>query len=256
MSGPILAVDRLSMRFGGIVAVNELSFSAERRQITALIGPNGAGKSSLLSLIARLRPLQQGTIHIDGLPVDRTPGPELARVVAILRQDSTVASRLKVRELVGFGRFPHGRGRLTAADLEIVDQALARFDLTDLADRFLETLSGGQRQRALVAMAFAQDTDYLLLDEPLNNLDMHHARELMRSLRAIADTRARTMVIVLHDVNQASAYADRIVAMQNGRIIADAAPLDLLTPDTLETVFGFRMRVEIIAGKPFVLHHL
>ena len=252
----MIRIENVSLRIRATPILRDINLTIPRGGVVALIGPNGAGKSSLLSLIARLRPLQQGTIHIDGLPVDRTPGPELARVVAILRQDSTVASRLKVRELVGFGRFPHGRGRLTAADLEIVDQALARFDLTDLADRFLETLSGGQRQRALVAMAFAQDTDYLLLDEPLNNLDMHHARELMRSLRAIADTRARTVVIVLHDVNQASAYADRIVAMQNGRIIADAAPLDLLTPDTLETVFGFRMRVEIIAGKPFVLHHL
>ena len=252
----MIRIENVSLRLRATPILRDINLTIPKGGVVALIGPNGAGKSSLLSLIARLRPLQQGTIHIDGLPVDRTPGPELARVVAILRQDSTVASRLKVRELVGFGRFPHGRGRLTAADLEIVDQALARFDLTDLADRFLETLSGGQRQRALVAMAFAQDTDYLLLDEPLNNLDMHHARELMRSLRAIADTRARTMVIVLHDVNQASAYADRIVAMQNGRIIADAAPLDLLTPDTLETVFGFRMRVEIIAGKPFVLHHL
>ena len=252
----MIRIENVSLRIRATPILRDINLTIPKGGVVALIGPNGAGKSSLLSLIARLRPLQQGTIHIDGLPVDRTPGPELARVVAILRQDSTVASRLKVRELVGFGRFPHGRGRLTAADLEIVDQALARFDLTDLADRFLETLSGGQRQRALVAMAFAQDTDYLLLDEPLNNLDMHHARELMRSLRAIADTRARTVVIVLHDVNQASAYADRIVAMQNGRIIADAAPLDLLTPDTLETVFGFRMRVEIIAGKPFVLHHL
>ena len=252
----MIRIENVSLRIRATPILRDINLTIPKGGVVALIGPNGAAKSSLLSLIARLRPLQQGTIHIDGLPVDRTPGPELARVVAILRQDSTVASRLKVRELVGFGRFPHGRGRLTAADLEIVDQALARFDLTDLADRFLETLSGGQRQRVLVAMAFAQDTDYLLLDEPLNNLDMHHARELMRSLRAIADTRARTVVIVLHDVNQASAYADRIVAMQNGRIIADAAPLDLLTPDTLETVFGFRMRVEIIAGKPFVLHHL
>ena len=252
----MIRIENVSLHIRATPILQDINLTIPKGGVVALIGPNGAGKSSLLSLIARLRPLQQGAIHIDGLPVDRTPGPELAKIVAILRQDSTVASRLKVRELVGFGRFPHGRGRLTAADLDIVEQALAQFDLTDLADRFLETLSGGQRQRALVAMAFAQDTDYLLLDEPLNNLDMHHARELMRSLRAIADTRARTVVIVLHDVNQASAYADRIVAMQNGHIVADAAPLDLLTPDTLKTVFGFRMRVEIIAGKPFVLHHL
>ncbi|HSX76089.1 MAG TPA: ATP-binding cassette domain-containing protein, partial [Shinella sp.] len=200
--------------------------------------------------------LQTGTIDIDGLPVDTTSGRQLARVIAILRQDTTVASRLKVRELVGFGRFPHGRGRLTTADHAIIDAAIARFDLADLADRFIETLSGGQRQRALVAMAFAQGTDYLLLDEPLNNLDMYYARELMRALRGIADGDGKTVVIVLHDINQASAHADRIVAMKGGRIVADGAPAEILTPQTLEAVFGFRMRVETIEGKPFVLHQL
>ena len=224
--------------------------------VIALIGPNGAGKSSLLSLVARLQPLQQGTITIDGLPVNTTPGRDLARVIAILRQDTAVASRLKVRELVGFGRFPHGRGRLGEADHAVIDAAIARFDLTDLADRFIETLSGGQRQRALVAMTFAQGTDYLLLDEPLNNLDMYYARELMRSLRAVADESGKTVVIVLHDINQASAHADRIVAMKGGRIVADGPPAAILTPETLEAVFGFSMRVETIAGKPFVLHQL
>jgi iron complex transport system ATP-binding protein len=224
--------------------------------VIALIGPNGAGKSSLLSLVARLQPLQQGTITIDGLPVNTTPGRDLARVIAILRQDTAVASRLKVRELVGFGRFPHGRGRLGEADHAVIDAAIARFDLTDLADRFIETLSGGQRQRALVAMTFAQGTDYLLLDEPLNNLDMYYARELMRSLRAVADESGKTVVIVLHDINQASAHADRIVAMKGGRIVADGTPAAILTPETLEAVFGFSMRVETIAGKPFVLHQL
>ena len=224
--------------------------------VIALIGPNGAGKSSLLSLVARLQPLQQGTITIDGLPVNTTPGRDLARVIAILRQDTAVASRLKVRELVGFGRFPHGRGRLGEADHAVIDAAIARFDLTDLADRFIETLSGGQRQRALVAMTFAQGTDYLLLDEPLNNLDMYYARELMRSLRAVADESGKTVVIVLHDINQASAHADRIVAMKGGRIVADGTPAAILTPETLEAVFGFSMRVETVEGKPFVLHQL
>ncbi|MGK6311545.1 iron ABC transporter ATP-binding protein [Neorhizobium sp. DT-125] len=250
----MIRIENVSFRHGPAKILHDISLIIPKGGITALVGPNGAGKSSLLSLISRLQTLQDGSITIDGLPVDTTPNRELAKVIAILRQDSIVASRLRVRELVGFGRFPHGRGRLTEEDRAIVEQSLQQFDLADLADRFIETLSGGQRQRALVAMAFCQGTDYLLLDEPLNNLDMYYARGLMRSLRAIADEKGKTIVIVLHDINQAGAYADRIVAMKDGRLIADGAPADLLNPDVLEAVFGFRMPVEVLDGKPVALH--
>lgn len=252
----MIRIENVSFRHRTAPILSDITLTIPKGGVVALIGPNGAGKSTLLSLMARLQPLQAGTIEIDGLPVEGTPGRELARVVAILRQDTTVASRLTVRELVGFGRFPHGRGRLTGTDRAIIEAALARFDLTDLADRFIETLSGGQRQRALVAMAFAQDTGYLLLDEPLNNLDMYYARELMRALRTIADRDGKTIVVVLHDINHASVHADRIVAMKEGRVVADGAPAETLTPDILEAVFGFRMRVEMKDGKPLVLHQL
>jgi iron complex transport system ATP-binding protein len=250
----MIRVENVSLRHGSTPILHDISLEIPKGGITALIGPNGAGKSSLLSLIARLQPLQAGKISIEGFPVNTTPNRDLAKIIAILRQDSIVTSRLRVRELVGFGRFPHGRGRLTAEDQAIIDQSLEQFDLTDLADRFIETLSGGQRQRALVAMAFAQGTDYLLLDEPLNNLDMYFARELMRSLRKIADGKGKTVVIVLHDINQAGFYADRIVAMKTGRVVADGAPSELLTPQTLHAIFGFQMRVETIDGIPIVVH--
>ena len=250
----MIRVENVSLKHGSAPILHDISLEIPKGGITALIGPNGAGKSSLLSLIARLQPLQTGRISIDGFPVDTTPNAEMAKIIAILRQDSIVTSRLRVRELVGFGRFPHGRGRLTSEDRAIINQSLRQFDLTDLADRFLETLSGGQRQRALVAMAFAQSTDYLLLDEPLNNLDMFFSRELMRSLRTIADEASKTVVIVLHDINQAAAHADRIVAMKDGRIVADGTPADLLTPDTLRGIFGFDMPVVTIDGTPVVLH--
>ncbi|MCR6497887.1 ATP-binding cassette domain-containing protein [Shinella sp. CPCC 101442] len=252
----MIRIENVSFKHRATPILSDISLDIPKGGVVALIGPNGAGKSTLLSLVARLQPLQAGVISVDGLPVDTTPSRDLAKVLAILRQDTTIASRLRVRELVGFGRFPHGRGRLTQEDDAIVDAAVAQFDLTDLSDRFIETLSGGQRQRALVAMAFAQDTDYLLLDEPLNNLDMYYARALMRSLRSVADANGKTVVIVLHDINQASAHADRIVAMKSGRIIADGTPGEILTPDMLDTVFGFRMRVETIEGKPFALHQL
>ncbi|MFC6446689.1 iron ABC transporter ATP-binding protein [Shinella zoogloeoides] len=252
----MIRIENVSFRHRATPVLHDVSLTIPKGGVVALIGPNGAGKSTLLSLVARLQPLQAGAISVDGLPVDTTPGRDLARVLAILRQDTAVASRLSVRELVGFGRFPHGRGRMTGEDHALVAAAIARFDLGDLSDRLIETLSGGQRQRALVAMAFAQGTDYLLLDEPLNNLDMYYARALMRALRTAADADGKTVVVVLHDINQASAHADRIVAMKGGRIVADGAPAEILDADTLEAVFGFRMRVETIAGTPFALHQL
>ncbi|MEO4000337.1 ATP-binding cassette domain-containing protein [Mesorhizobium sp. CAU 1732] len=251
----MIEIHDVSLRLQGKPILHDIDLVLPKGGITALVGPNGAGKSSLLSLIARLQPLQAGTITVDGFEVDKTPGRQLAKVLAILRQDPGIASRLRVAELVGFGRFPHHRGRLNDDDRTHIAAALKQFDLTDLADRFIDTLSGGQRQRALVAMAFCQGTDYLLLDEPLNNLDMFYARELMRALRRISDEDGRTIVIVLHDINHAAAHADRIVAMRDGRIVANGAPRDILTPQVLERVFGFRMRVEEIDGHPTVLHH-
>nr|MCC5641304.1 ATP-binding cassette domain-containing protein [Nostoc sp. CHAB 5844] len=229
----MIRIENVSFKHRTTPILTDVSLTIPKGGVVALIGPNGAGKSSLLSLVARLQALQTGTIDIDGLPVDTTPGRELARVIAILRQDTTVASRLKVRELVGFGRFPHGRGRLTEADHAIIDAAIAQFDLADLADRFIETLSGGQRQRALVAMVFAQGTDYLLLDEPLNNLDMKQAVSMMRLLRRAVDEFGKTIVLVLHDINFASSYSDHIVAMRDGRLVQQGSPAALMRSEVL-----------------------
>ncbi|WP_426128732.1 ABC transporter ATP-binding protein [Pararhizobium sp. PWRC1-1] len=252
----MIEIENVSLSYRDVPILRGINLSLPKGGITALVGPNGAGKSSLLSLIARLQPLQTGRITIDGLPVDKTPSRQLAQRLAILRQDGAVASRLTVRELVNFGRFPHHQGRPGNEDLRLVEAALMQFELQALSDRFIDTLSGGQRQRAMVAMTFCQGTDYVLLDEPLNNLDMFHARQLMRSLRAIADEPKRTAIIVLHDINQAAAHADRIVAMRDGGIIADGTPEAVLTEDNLEAIFGYRMQIAQLAGKPLVLHHL
>jgi iron complex transport system ATP-binding protein len=252
----MILIENVSFSHRDVPILHDINLALPKGGIIALVGPNGAGKSSLLSLVARLQPLQAGRISVDGLPVDTTPSRQLAQRLAILRQDGIVASRLTVRELIGFGRFPHHQGRPGAIDLALVDAALEQFDLVPLAGRFIDTLSGGQRQRAMVAMTFCQGTDYLLLDEPLNNLDMFHARQLMQSLRRIADEAARTAIIVLHDINQAAAYADRIVAMRDGRVIVDGPPEEALTEENMEAVFGYRIQIEQYAGKPFLLHHL
>ncbi len=252
----MIQIENVSLSYREVPILSDITLSLGKGGITALVGPNGAGKSTLLSLIARLQPLQTGRILVDSLPVNSTASRILARRLAILRQGGAIASRLTVRQLVGFGRFPHHQGRPCAGDIAAVEAALEQFELQALAERFIDTLSGGQRQRAMVAMTFCQGTDYLLLDEPLNNLDMFHARQLMRSLRTIADERQRTAIIVLHDINQAATYADRIVAMRDGRVIADGTPATVLTEDNLEAVFGYRMQIRQIDGTPLVLQHL
>ncbi len=250
----MIEIENVSHAIGSAAILHDLSLTIPKGGVTALIGPNGAGKSTLLSLMARLEPVQTGRIRVDGLDVTRTPTGELARHLAIQRQDTIIATRLTVRQLVGFGRYPHHRGRAGPEDRARVEEAIAALRLEGFADRFLDTLSGGQRQRALIAMSVAQQTDYLLLDEPLNNLDMAHARGLMELLRDLADRSGRTIVVVLHEVNYAAAHADRIVAMKDGRIAAHGTPEALLTAETIGVLFGAPVSVGTHAGRP-VVHH-
>ncbi|RAH98424.1 iron ABC transporter ATP-binding protein [Acuticoccus sediminis] len=240
----------------GQKVIADVHLSIPAGGVTALIGPNGAGKSTLLSLIARLLPLHEGTITVDGLPVHRTPTRALAKRLAVMPQEGHVASRLRVSELVGFGRFPHHRGRPGPDDRAAIAEALALFDLEALADRFVDTLSGGQRQRARAAMTFCQGTDYILLDEPLNNLDITYARQLMRTIRQVADERGRTILIVLHDLNHAAAHADRIVAMRGGRVLAHGPTAEVMTSAVLAEVFGAEIPVAHVDGHPVALHFL
>ncbi|MCV6584221.1 MAG: ATP-binding cassette domain-containing protein [Marinibacterium sp.] len=248
----MIRIDAVCHGIGGQPILRDVSLEIGKGGIVALVGPNGAGKSTLLSLIARLQPLQTGRITVDGHVIGQVRDDVLARTLAILPQHLDVASRLSVRDLVGFGRYPYHKGRPTPQDLVRVDAALAAFELDDLAARALDTLSGGQRQRAFVAMAYAQDTDYLLLDEPLNNLDIAASRGLMHRLRDLARQDGRTVVIVLHDINYAAAYADRIVALKSGRVVADGAPGAVVTDAFLRTVFDTDATVAHVQGRPMV----
>lgn len=164
-----------------------------------------------------------------------------------------MAIRLTVRELVGFGRFPHNGGRPSPDDIEHVEYALSAMEL-EFADRYLDELSGGQRQRAHIAMVLAQDTDYVLLDEPLNNLDLRHATSIMRLLRRTAAERGKTIVLVIHDINIAAAYSDRIIAMKDGRIIADGTPADIMCTEVLRDVYDMDMQVTQVAGRYVALY--
>ena len=240
--------------YGQTVVVDDVTLKLPRG-ITSIIGPNGAGKSTLLGMIARLLPLSAGTVTVGGLDVTTTPTDVLARRLAILRQDNHVAARLSVRDLVAFGRFPHSRGRPTAEDKAQIDRAIAYLGLGELEHRFIDELSGGQRQRAFVAMVLAQDTEFVLLDEPLNNLDMKHAVGMMRLLRKAALELGKTIVLVLHDINFASVYSDHIVCMQAGKVAHQGAPVEVITPGIMRAIYEIDVKVHRIGGQLISIYY-
>lgn len=225
------------------VSIGPVDLEIPTGGITALIGPNGAGKSTLLTMIGRLLGLDAGTIAIAGYDVASTPSRDLAKVVSILRQENHFITRLTVRQLVGFGRFPYSQGRLTREDEEIISRSIDFLGLADLEQRYLDELSGGQRQRAYVAMVLCQDTEHVLLDEPLNNLDMRNSVRMMRLLRRAARELGRTIIIVLHDINFAGHYADYMCAVKDGSVVELGPPAAIMTDDVLTRVFDTPVQV-------------
>ncbi|HYD14977.1 MAG TPA: ATP-binding cassette domain-containing protein [Hyphomicrobium sp.] len=252
----MIVADQLTKIYGDAVVVDNVSISIPRGGITSIIGPNGAGKSTLLALLSRLLPATSGRVTIDGLDVATTLSTTLARRLSVLRQDNHVAARLSVRDLVSFGRYPHCQGRLTANDREVIERTIRYLDLDNLANRFLDELSGGQRQRALIAMVLCQDTNYVLMDEPLNNLDMKQAATMMKLLRRIADDLKKTFVLVMHDINFASIYSDHIVAMREGAIVRQGPPADILQSEVLREIFDFDVSIHTIDGRPIGLFYV
>lgn len=252
----MIVARNLTKAYGAARVVRDVSLTIPRGGVTSIIGPNGAGKSTLLGLLSRLLPATSGSVHIDELDVAKAPSDVLARRLSILRQDNHLVARLTVRDLVAFGRFPHTHGRLTVDDESRISEAIRFMELEPLADRFLDEMSGGQRQRAFVAMVLCQDTDYVLLDEPLNNLDMRHAASMMKLVRRIADELGKTFVLVLHDINFASIYSDQIVAMRDGVVIRQGPPADILQTSVLREIFEISIPVHEIDGERLALFYL
>jgi iron complex transport system ATP-binding protein len=251
----MIEISQLSKRYADTVVVDNVTLTLPAGGVTAIIGPNGAGKSTLLSMISRLLPMSAGRVLVDGIDVVTGDSAALARRLAILRQDNHLPMRLTVRDLVAFGRFPHTGGRPTVADAAHVERALGYLGLTDLAGRFLDQLSGGQRQRAFVAMVLCQDTDYVLLDEPLNNLDMRHAVEMMQLLQRAARELGKTVILVLHDINFASCYADRIVAMNDGKLAYFGTPQQLIRPAVLRELYQLDIAVHEVDGQRICIYY-
>ncbi|ENH96799.1 iron chelate ABC transporter ATP-binding protein [Gracilibacillus halophilus YIM-C55.5] len=236
----------ITKKYGDTAVVDQVSVSIPKGKITSFIGPNGAGKSTLLSIVSRLISKDEGEVEIDGEEISTVKSNSLAKKVSILRQSNHLNVRLTVRELVGFGRFPYSQGRLTKEDEKFVQQAIEYMELTEMEDKFLDQLSGGQKQRAFIAMVIAQDTDYILLDEPLNNLDMKHAVQIMKVLHRLVRELGKTVVIVIHDVNFASVYSDYIVALKEGKIVHQGAKDDMISKEVLRDVYDMDINIHDI----------
>lgn len=242
----MITLDGVQKSYGDETQIGPVTVELPQGGITALVGPNGAGKSTILTMIGRLLKVDAGQIQVAGQDIVNAPSKAVAKILSILRQENHFVTRLTVRQLVGFGRFPYSKGRLTAEDEKYISEAIDFLNLDQLENRYLDQLSGGQRQRAYVAMVLAQNTDYVLLDEPLNNLDMQHSVQMMKQLRRAADELGRTVVIVLHDINFASRYADWILAMNDGKVTEFGTPEQIVTDEVLTRVFS--TPVQVIQG--------
>ena len=252
----MIEIKNVSHKIGEQQILNNVSLNIPQNGITALIGANGAGKSTLMSFMARLQPLVSGSIAYNGRDLATTPTADVAKILAILTQENSIHSRISVRDLLLFGRYPYHQVRPTDEDKAIVEQAIVQFQLEPLAQRYLTELSGGQRQRALIAMVFCQSTEYVLLDEPLNNLDMYYAKNLMQLLRELTHEHNRTTVVVLHDINMAAAYADYVVAMQRGEVKFSGSPEEVFTVENIKELFDMDVEVLDHKGKKLIVHHI
>jgi len=243
----LVAIDthNLKIAYDHRIIVSDLSITLPEGEITALLGPNGSGKSTVLRTLARLLTPIRGAVYIDGCNIAKIPTKQLARKLAMLPQFSEIPSAITVKELIGYGRYPHQNllGGFSQKDIAAMEWALAVTGLEALADRIVDTLSGGERQRAWIAMALAQQTQVLLLDEPTTYLDIRHQIEVLALVRRLNQEHGITVGWVLHDLNQAAAYSDRLIMLKQGNIVTAGTPQEVMTASNIQQVFGVEMTV-------------
>ena len=257
MTGNRLKAQGLTLSYESRTVVDGLDLEIPQGKVTVVVGPNACGKSTLLRALGRLLKPRRGAVLLDGVELSRLPTKQIARTIGLLPQTPTPPEGITVADLVARGRQPHQKWwqQWSDDDERAVTEAMERTDVAALAERPVDELSGGQRQRVWIAMALAQDTDLLLLDEPTTYLDIAHQVEVLDLVRRLNRERARTVVAVLHDLNQAARYADHLVAMKAGRVIAQGAPRDVVTADLVHEVFGLTCVVvpDPVTGDPLVV---
>ncbi|MEH7418786.1 ABC transporter ATP-binding protein [Neobacillus drentensis] len=254
-----LSTEHLQIGYGEKIIVENLNLSINKGEITTIIGANGCGKSTILKTLARVHQANAGVIYLDGKMIHKIPTKEIAKKMAVLPQSPEAPSGLTVYELISFGRAPHqgGFGRLSEKDRRVVDWALEVTGLTSLADYAVDALSGGQRQRAWIAMAIAQETELLLLDEPTTYLDMAHQLEILQLLEKLNKEEGRTIVMVIHDLNHAARFSHHMVALRGGKLVKEGSAEEVMTHEVLKKVF--HIDAEIVkdprTGKPVCLSY-
>ena len=250
-----MRVNELTKRYDGKVVVDAVTFRVPKGKVLSLIGPNGAGKSTVMGVISRLIARDAGMVDFEGKDTGKWKSKELSRRLAILTQTNNIQMKLTVRELVTFGRFPYSGSRVTAEDEAIIDRAIAYMELREIQDRFIDELSGGQRQRAYIAMVIAQDTEYVLLDEPTNNLDIYHATNMMKIVRRLCDELGKTVILVLHEINYAAFYSDYICAFKDGKIARFGTVKEVMTKEVLSQIYQVDFEILDIQGKPLSIYY-
>ncbi|MCI6995374.1 MAG: ATP-binding cassette domain-containing protein [Eubacterium sp.] len=250
-----MRVKDLTKSYDGNIVVDGVNFEIPKGKVLSLIGPNGAGKSTVMGMLSRLIASDSGFIDFEGKPLHKWNSRELSRRLAILTQSNNIQMKLTVRELVNFGRFPYSGSHLTAEDKEIVEKAINYMELTEMQNQFIDELSGGQRQRAYIAMVIAQDTEYVLLDEPTNNLDIYHSTNMMKIVRRLCDELGKTVILVLHEINYAAFYSDYICAFVDGKIARFGTIDEVITKEHLSEIYKVDFEIMRIEGKPLSIYY-
>lgn len=250
-----MRISNLCKRYGSKEVVSDVTLEIPRGKVVSFIGPNGAGKSTVMGMISRLIESDAGDIEFNGRSLKDWKSKDFSKHLAILTQSNNLQMKLTVRELVAFGRFPHSGNRLTEADHIMIDKAIAYMELEEFEDRFIDELSGGQRQRACIAMVIAQDTEFILLDEPTNNLDIYHATNLMKTVRRLCDELNKTVILVLHEINYAAFYSDFICAFVDGKIHTFDTVENVMNKQTLSSIYGVDFEILEIEGKPLSVYY-
>lgn len=250
-----MQISHIIKKYDEKTVVNDVSFSLPKGKVTSLIGPNGAGKSTVMSIISRLIAPDNGSVVIEKKDINKWNSKELSKHLAILTQTNNIQMKLTVEELVAFGRFPHSGGRLNSKDKEMIDKAIDYMELETFRERFIDELSGGQRQRAYIAMVIAQDTEYVLLDEPTNNLDIYHASNLMKIVRRLCDELGKTVILVLHEINYAAFYSDYICAFKDGRVAKFGTVDEVMTKEVLSEIYNVDFEIMNIQGRPLSIYY-
>ena len=251
----MISTSNVTLRVGKKALFEDVNIKFTEGNCYGLIGANGAGKSTVMGIISRLIAKDSGLVSFDGTELEKWKSKELSKRLAILTQSNNIQMKLTVRELVAFGRFPYSGNRTTKEDEEIIEQAIAYMELEAFRDRFIDELSGGQRQRALIAMVIAQDTDYILLDEPTNNLDIYHATNMMKIVRRLCDELEKTIILVLHEINYAAFYSDYICAFVDGKVAKFGTVKEVMTKETLSEICKVDFEILEIEGKPLSIYY-